>query len=104
MVLPQSMMTSFILKMDLRNLLHLIELRMHSHAQAEFQEYAIVLFDIVKDWCPLVAEAFEEYVLHASRLSKTQVKATQELLHSGEIKTELSEREDKELKQVLKIT
>lgn len=40
MVLPSSMYTEFYFTVDLRNLLHFLELRMHEHAQFEIREFA----------------------------------------------------------------
>lgn len=60
MVLPQSMYTIFIAKIDLRNLLHFIKLRSHYHAQWEIQQYSNTLFEFVKEYNPWTAEIFLE--------------------------------------------
>ena len=63
--------TEFYWKIDLHNLLHFIRLRMHPHAQEEIRVYAEAIADIVKEWCPFVWNAFEEYKLHAKTLSRS---------------------------------
>jgi thymidylate synthase (FAD) len=72
--LPLSMYTQMYWQIDLRNLLHFIKLRADMHAQKEIRLYAEVLKDIVKKVAPLAMEAFEEYHLHAIRLSRIQVR------------------------------
>lgn len=61
--------TQWVWKCDLRNLLHFLKLRMDSHAQFEIREYAKEIWRIVKGWVPAAAQAFEEYELHATKLS-----------------------------------
>jgi thymidylate synthase (FAD) len=54
-------------------------LRADRHAQYEIRVYADVIYDIVKQWVPVAAEAFEEYRLHGAHLSKTMVTMVQKL-------------------------
>lgn len=61
--------TEFVWKIDLHNLLHFLRLRMDSHAQYEIRVYSDVIAEIVKAWCPLAYEAFEEYRLKAVTFS-----------------------------------
>lgn len=69
--LPLSTFTEAYWKIDLHNLLHFLRLRMDSHAQLEIRQYAEVIgYQIVKAWCPMAWEAFEDYRLHALSLSK----------------------------------
>lgn len=68
-VLPLSTYTEVIWKIDLRNLLNFISLRMDAHAQYEIRVYADVMADIVKAWLPMVWDAFEQYVLHSVNVS-----------------------------------
>lgn len=44
--------THWVYKMDLRNILNFLSLRMHSHAQYEARVYADALFDILKQHLP----------------------------------------------------
>lgn len=68
--LPLSTYTLAMWKIDLHNLLHYLKLRMHPHAQLEIRSYATIIGEeIVAKWCPLVWEAFRDYVLDATTLS-----------------------------------
>ena len=60
MILPQSMYTKFYATVNLRSLLHFIQLRDHDHAQYEIREYAKVLSTFVEDKFPLTYKAFKE--------------------------------------------
>lgn len=73
MVLPLNVYTKFYWKMDLRNLLHFLELRMHPHAQWETQEYARAIAEFVKEKFPVTWEHFENHVLGSLTLSKSEV-------------------------------
>lgn len=78
--IPLSNYTEFYWKIDLHNLLHFIRLRIHPHAQYEIRVYAEVLLEIVKQWCPLVYEAFVEHRLEAQTFSKSQLEAIKKLI------------------------
>lgn len=68
--LPLSTYTEAIWSIDLHNLLHFLELRMHEHAQYEIRQYANVIGEqIVAYWCPIVWEAFRDYRLNGIMLS-----------------------------------
>jgi len=71
--LPLSQYTQWYWKIDLRNLLHFIHLRMDHHAQYEIRVYAEALWRIVQAWVPLTAEAFMDYVLDAVTFSKLEL-------------------------------
>ncbi len=58
-VLPQNMMVTFWGTVDLSNLLHFLELRDSDHAQAEIQEYAKAIKQLIKPIVPNVAAYFE---------------------------------------------
>lgn len=64
--------TEFYWKIDLHNLLHFLNLRMHEHAQQEIREYANAIAEIVKEWCPWTWGAFEEHALYAVKFSRTE--------------------------------
>ena len=59
-ILPVNFYTEWYWKINLRNLLHFIQLRGDSHAQWEIQEYGEVLSDIVEAWVPVSYKAFME--------------------------------------------
>lgn len=79
-VLPLSAYTSWVWKVDLHNLLHFLSLRLDPHAQHEIRVYAEVIAGMVKAWCPLVWEAFEDYRLHAVTLSRMEADLLREFL------------------------
>jgi thymidylate synthase (FAD) len=71
--LPLSTYTEAYWKIDLNNLLHFLHLRMAENAQYEIRQYATIIGQqIVKSWCPLTWEAFEDYWTGAMILSKTE--------------------------------
>lgn len=72
--LPLSTYTEAYWKIDLHNLLHFLELRMHQHAQEEIRRYASTIGrEVVRRWVPLVWEAFEDYRESALELSRHEV-------------------------------
>lgn len=72
--LPLSTYTEAYWKIDLHNLLHFLELRMHSHAQLEIRRYATVIgHEIVSRWCPITWDAFCVYRLDGMALSRTEL-------------------------------
>lgn len=59
-VLPQTMFTTFWATVDLRNLLHFIELRDDDHAQKEIREYALAIKELIRPYVPHVIEYLEK--------------------------------------------
>ena len=78
--LPLSVYTQMYWQIDLRNLLHFIELRMDTHAQYEIRVYASQMARIVKTVAPMTWEAFEEHILGAVTLSRSEAKTVMEAL------------------------
>lgn len=70
--LPLSTYTYWYWKLDLKNLLHFLRLRLDSHAQWEIQQYARVIAGIVKNWLPITWEAFDDYVLNGVYFSRQE--------------------------------
>lgn len=106
MTLPLNYYTQWYWKIDLRNLLHFINLRMDSHAQFEIRQYASVIADIIKMWCPDVYDAFEEFILYSETLAKTPLEILRAHLN-GEIGVRdillknLNERQRAEMTRIL---
>lgn len=75
LALPVSTYTEWYWKIDLHNLLHFMSLRLHPHAQREFQEYAKVIKTLLKTWVPLTWEAFVDYRLEAHTFSRQEMEA-----------------------------
>lgn len=61
MVLPVSLYTQFVWSVNLRNLLHFLNLRMDSHAQWETQQYANAIHEILHEVVPWSMEAWQEF-------------------------------------------
>lgn len=79
--LPLSTYTEAYWKVDLHNLLHFLALRMDSHAQLEIREYSAAIGrKIVQPLLPMVWEAFEDYRLNASGLSRLEIGCIQRLM------------------------
>ena len=60
MFLPQNIFTEFVWKIDLRNLYHFIDLRIHHTAQVEIQELAQKLLFFVKEKNPMTYNALSK--------------------------------------------
>ena len=72
--LPLSTYTEAYWKADLHNLFHFLWLRMDPHAQFEIRSYAHVIGnEIVSRWCPLAWQAFLDYRMNASSLSRLEI-------------------------------
>jgi len=71
--LPLSTYTEAYWKIDLHNLFHFLYLRLDEHAQYEIRKYAEVIgYEIVAKWCPLAWEAFLDYRINASPLTRLE--------------------------------
>lgn len=70
--LPVSTYTEWYWKIDLKNLLHFLKLRLDSHAQWEIQQYGIVIAEIIKQIIPITWKAFEDYELNALKFSRLE--------------------------------
>lgn len=78
--LPLSTYTEAYWKIDLHNLLHFLSLRMDAHAQHEIRAYATVIGnEIVAKWCPLTWEAFIDYRLQATSLSRLEIEVIRQI-------------------------
>jgi len=78
--LPHSTYTEAFWKIDLRNLLHFLELRLDEHAQWEIREYAHAIAEIVKMWVPMTWRAFQDYRLNSLTLSGPEIELLADLL------------------------
>jgi len=97
-VLPVSNYTEVIWKIDLHNFFHFYKLRSNSHAQQEIQDYANVMYDLVKPYFPICCEAFEDYVLNSCTFSSEEMKIIKDNLDGSWTMNdyELSDRESQE--------
>lgn len=79
--LPLSTYTEAYWKIDLHNLLQFLSLRMDSHAQWEIRQYATTIGEqIVARWCPMTWEAFQDYRLAATSLSRSETEVVRALV------------------------
>lgn len=60
MVLPQNMYTEMYATVNLHNLIHFIELRIHTGAQWEIQQYAMKLLDLAEEAAPFAIKAIRK--------------------------------------------
>ena len=81
MVLPSSLYTEWFWQIDLRNLLHFLQLRCDEHAQYEIRVYAEIIRDeILRRWTPLVYDAFNDYQMEAASLSRGALTLVREMV------------------------
>lgn len=74
-VLPVSTYTTWYWKIDLHNLIHLLGLRLDSHAQYEIRVFAEQIAAVVKDAFPMVWNAFVDYRTESVSLSRKELEA-----------------------------
>jgi len=74
-VLPVSLYTQWIWKIDLHNLLHFLDLRLDPHAQLEIRVFAEAMAEFVKAWVPQAWESFVDYRREAVPLSRLEARA-----------------------------
>jgi len=73
MILPQNLYTQVYWKQDLKNLLHLLRLRMDSHAQYEIRVFADAIFDIIKDIVPNTINSWKNHLLNSVTFSEDEL-------------------------------
>jgi thymidylate synthase (FAD) len=96
--------TQWYWKIDLHNLLHFLALRMDAHAQYEIRVYAEAIDALVQRWVPQAWEAFRDYRLEATTLSRQELLAIKALLRGESPDYRalgLSPREQREFSQKL---
>lgn len=83
--LPLSLYTEMYWQIDLHNLFHFLRLRMDWHAQYEIRVYGDAMARIARAVCPLAYEAFEEHILHARTLSRSELELVRAALDEGRL-------------------
>jgi thymidylate synthase (FAD) len=78
--LPLSTYTQWYWKIDLHNLLHFLTLRVDAHAQWEIQEYGRVMAGMLKRVAPLTYEAWIDYDVCGTRLSRGELESLRALV------------------------
>ncbi len=80
--LPLSTYTEAYWKCNLHNLLHFLRLRMDDHAQLEIREYARTIGEqVVARWVPAAWEAFSDYRMHSTGLTRLEHEVLRALTH-----------------------
>jgi len=75
--LPVGMMTQWYWTANLHNIMHLLALRMDSHAQYEIRWHANAMYELIKPLVPVSIQAFDDYhtMRNGMALSALEVKA-----------------------------
>lgn len=73
-VLPVSIYSKMVWKIDLRNLFHFLKLRLHSHAQKEIRMYAVAIAYLIKKNFPELWDTFKTYTLDRREVNITDLK------------------------------
>ena len=92
--------TQWYWKTDLLNLMNFLRLRADEHAQYEIRAYAKVMLDTVKKWVPITYDAFLDYRVGGTEVSKKGKEIIKKLINKQNIsmdKSGLSKREWNEL-------
>jgi thymidylate synthase (FAD) len=82
LALPLTLMTELYWQMDLHNLLHFLELRMEEHAQKEIREYALIIYKIINEICPISIKHFTEYKFNSMTIGEKEIIRLYELIKS----------------------
>jgi thymidylate synthase (FAD) len=80
MVLPVATYSEMYWKGNMHNLFHFLNLRCDSHAQYEIRIYAETILGLIRPHAEWSVEAFEDYLLNASRLSRMETEVVRALL------------------------
>lgn len=78
--LPLGSYTEMYWKIDLHNLFHFLSLRVEPHAQWEIRQYAEAMLGVVRKWCPIATQAFEDYRLNAVTFSAQAMAALKRMM------------------------
>jgi thymidylate synthase (FAD) len=80
--LPLSLYTQWYWKIDLHNLLHFLSLRVDPHAQYEIRAFAVVMAGMLQRVAPLTFEAWIDYDVAGTTLSRGERAALQRLVRA----------------------
>jgi thymidylate synthase (FAD) len=78
--LPLSVYTQWYWKIDLHNLLHFLTLRVDAHAQYEIRAFGVVMAGMLQRVAPLCFEAWLDYDVMGSALSRGELAALRRLV------------------------
>ena len=83
--LPVATYTSWYWKVNLRNLLHFLHLRMDEHAQAEIRAYAYTMAVITAKWVPWAYESWLRHVNDAETFSADEMDGLKFLIDESSV-------------------
>jgi thymidylate synthase (FAD) len=78
--LPLSLYTEFYWQMDLHNLMHFLKLRLDEHAQKEIRKYAIAIYRIITNICPITMKYFIKNEFNTLKLTDIDITFLKEAL------------------------
>lgn len=78
--LPLSTYTEKYWKVDLKNLLDFLGLRMDKHAQYEIRVFANAMATLIRPFIPITWEAFEDFKMNAVTFSAVELRALQQVM------------------------
>lgn len=79
-VLPVSNYTELYWKQDLKNLFHLLRLRLDPHAQWEIQVLSQAIYDLIQPLFPIACEAFEDYERQSATFSRMELNLLKDIM------------------------
>lgn len=105
MILPVNVYTQWYWKIDLRNLLNFVTLRISDNAQYEIREYAKVILEILRKWVPITTDAFEKYHINTVSLYSDSISMIKDSIKLGKIpemdETKLTKSEYNRIRDIL---
>ena len=94
--------TQWYWKTNLHNLMNFIFLRADGHAQYEIRVYADIIYEIMKAWVPITAEAFKSYRSGSVELSAEAMKVIKLMLAGNKIDQKASGLSIREWNELMK--
>lgn len=88
-ILPLSIYSEMVWKIDLHNLFHFLRLRTSPNAQYEIRVYAEAIAEMVRQHVPLAYKAFEKHVLCAERFSSDELDILLDNIDMGQLRESL---------------
>ncbi|MDR2518738.1 MAG: FAD-dependent thymidylate synthase [Spirochaetaceae bacterium] len=82
--LPLSLYTEIYWQIDLRNLFHFLELRLHPHAQKEIRRYAETLLAVARQVAPLCFQSFDRHIQGGASFSQEELAELRRRLDGGQ--------------------
>lgn len=84
-VLPVATYTEMYWKMDLRNFMGFLKLRLDPHAQYEIRVFAEAMYELISPHFPMTVRAFNDYILNAKTFSTMELEILGKYLNYEEI-------------------